>query len=223
MPEQILPFYVVCDQSYSMTDHLDALNDGLAQLHAAVGTDPVVADKTRFCLIGFSGEAEVLQPLCRASDVVGLTDLTTQAATSFGEAFTLLRDTIENDVDELKSRGDQVYRPAVFFLSDGHPTDHQTWPAAYERLIDPDWPARPNIIAFGIGDAEARTILDVATRSDFAFVAVPGADIGRGIAGFFQMLTASLIASAPAMASAVPELVVQRPETDQFRMAIDVV
>ena len=37
MPEEILPFYVVCDQSYSMADHLDALNDGLAQLHEGPG------------------------------------------------------------------------------------------------------------------------------------------------------------------------------------------
>ncbi|MFL6118901.1 vWA domain-containing protein [Actinophytocola sp.] len=193
MPEQILPFYVVCDQSYSMTDHLDALNDGLAQLHAAVGTDPVVADKTRFCLIGFSGEAEVLQPLCRASDVVGLTDLTTQAATSFGEAFTLLRHTIENDVDELKSRGDQVYRPAVFFLSDGHPTDHQTWPAAYERLVDPNWPPRPNIIAFGIGDADATTIGRIGTVQ--AFMSQGGVTPADALHCFARALTTSVVRS----------------------------
>jgi uncharacterized protein YegL len=193
MPEEILPFYVVCDQSYSMADHLEALNDGLAQLHAAVGTDPVVADKTRFCLIGFSGEAEILQPLCRPSDVVGLTDLTTQAATSFGEAFTLLRDTIENDVDELKSRGDRVYRPAVFFLSDGHPTDHGTWPAAYERLVDPRWPARPNIIAFGIGDADAATIGRIGTFQ--AFMSQGGVSPAAALHGFARALTTSVVSA----------------------------
>jgi uncharacterized protein YegL len=51
--EHVLPFYVVCDVSFSMTDHLDALNAALLELHRAVGTDPVVADRTRFCLIGF--------------------------------------------------------------------------------------------------------------------------------------------------------------------------
>jgi uncharacterized protein YegL len=191
MPEEILPFYVVCDQSYSMADHLDALNDGLAQLHAAVGTDPVVADKTRFCLIGFSGEAVVLQSLCRPSDVVGLTDLTTHPATSFGEAFTLLRDTIENDVDELKARGDQVYRPAVFFLSDGHPTDHTTWEAAYERLVDPDWPARPNIIAFGIGDADADTIHQIGTVQ--AFMSHGGVSPAAALHSFAHALTTSVV------------------------------
>jgi uncharacterized protein YegL len=193
MPDEILPFYVVCDQSYSMADHLDALNDGLTQLHAAVGTDPVVADKTRFCLIGFAGDAEVLQPLCRPSDVVGLTDLTTRAATSFGEAFTLLRDTIEDDVGTLKAQSHQVYRPAVFFLSDGHPTDPTTWPAAYERLVDPDWPARPNIIAFGIGDADAGTIGRIGTFQ--AFMSQGGVSPAAALHGFAHALTTSVVRS----------------------------
>jgi uncharacterized protein YegL len=176
-----------------MADHLDVLNEGLAQLHAAVGTDPVVADKTRFCLIGFSGEAEVLQPLCRPSDVVDLVDLSTRAATSFGEAFTLLRETIEQDVEALKAQSHQVYRPAVFFLSDGHPTDPATWPAAYERLVDPDWPARPNIIAFGIGDADAATIGRIGTFQ--AFMSRGGVSPAAALHGFARALTTSVVRS----------------------------
>jgi uncharacterized protein YegL len=193
MPEQILPFYVVCDQSYSMADHLDALNDGLAQLHAAVGTDPVVADKTRFCLIGFSGAATVLTPLCRLSDVVELTALATQPATSFGEAFTLLRETIEKDVAALKADGHRVYRPAVFFLSDGHPTDQTTWPAAYERLVDPEWPARPNIISFGIGDADAATIGRIGTFQ--AFMSHGEVSPATALHSFARALTTSVVSS----------------------------
>lgn len=196
MPEQILPFYVVCDQSYSMADHLDALNDGLAQLHAAVGTDPVVADKTRFCLVGFSGTAEILQPLCRPSDVLRMVSLTTQSATSFGAAFTLLRDTIERDVARLKADAYEVYRPAVFFLSDGHPTDPATWPAAYERLVDPEWPPRPNIISFGIGDADAATIGRIGTFQ--AFMSQGGVGPAVALHGFARALTTSVVRSGNA-------------------------
>ncbi|HEY0451301.1 vWA domain-containing protein [Actinophytocola sp.] len=208
MPEQILPFYVVCDQSYSMADHLDALNDGLAELHKAVGTDPVVADKTRFCLIGFSGTAEVLQPLCRLSDVVELVALTTQAATSFGAAFTLLRETIERDVDMLKADAHRVYRPAVFFLSDGHPTDPTTWPAAYERLVDPAWSARPNIISFGIGDADAPTIGRIGTFQ--AYMSQGGVGPAAALHSFARALTTSVVRSGGVTADG--DLVLQVPE-----------
>lgn len=208
MPDQILPFYVVCDQSYSMADHLDALNDGLAELHQAVGTDPVVADKTRFCLIGFSGTAEVLQPLCRLSDVVSLVGLTTKAATSFGTAFTLLRETIDRDVDLLKADGHRVYRPAVFFLSDGHPTDPTSWQAAFERLVDPGWSARPNIIAFGIGDADAPTIGRIGTFQ--AYQSQGGVSPAGALHTFARALTMSVVASGRVCADG--DLVLQVPQ-----------
>ncbi|MGH3762701.1 vWA domain-containing protein [Actinophytocola sp.] len=206
MPEQILPIYVVCDQSYSMADHLDALNDGLAQLHRAVGTDPVVADKTRFCLIGFSGSAQILQPLCRLSDVVQLVALTTREGTSFGEVFTLLRATIEKDIDLLRAGAHRVYRPAVFFLSDGHPTDPASWPAAYDRLVDPEWPARPNIISFGIGDADAATIGRIGTFQ--AYLSHGGASPALALHGFARALTTSVVRSG---STADGELVLRVP------------
>jgi uncharacterized protein YegL len=193
MPEQILPFYVLCDQSYSMTDHLEALNTGLSQLHDAVGTDPAVAGKTRFCLIGFAGTAEVLQPLCSPVDGVRPVGLATQAGTNFGEAFSLVRATIEEDVAALKADAHQVYRPAVFFLSDGHPTDPAAWPGAYERLVDPDWAARPNIIAFGIGDADATTIGRIGTFQ--AFMSQGGVSPAAALHGFARALTASVVQS----------------------------
>jgi uncharacterized protein YegL len=211
MPEQILPCYLVCDQSYSMTDHLDALNEGLARLHRAVGTDPAAADRTRFCLIGFSGTAQVLQPLCRLSDVVEIVELTSQVGTNFGAAFTLLRETIERDVEQLRADAHRVYRPAVFFLTDGHPTDAATWPDAYDRLLDPDWPARPNIIAFGVGDADASTIGRIGTFQAFVSSrdesdpeAGPGsvagsiADPAAALHGFAQALTTSVVHSGVA-------------------------
>ncbi|MCT2582393.1 vWA domain-containing protein [Actinophytocola gossypii] len=193
MPEQILPFYVVCDQSYSMADHLDGLNGGLRELHRAVGTDPVVADKTRFCLIGFAGDARVLQPLCALSDIVTMVELEVSPATSFAAAFELLRTTVERDVERLKADGHRVYRPAVFFLSDGQPTDPAAWPAAYERLLDPDWPARPNIISFGIGDADETTIDRVGTVQ--AFMSHGGLSPSAALHEFARALTRSVVSS----------------------------
>ena len=219
MPEQILPFYVVCDQSYSMADHLDGLNDGLRELHRAVGTDPVVADKTRFCLIGFSGSAEVLQPLCALSDVVDLVDLAVSPATSFAAAFTLLRETIEQDVARLKDAGHRVYRPAVFFLSDGQPTDPATWPAAYDRLVDPTWPARPNIISFGIGDADESTIRGIGTVQ--AFMSHGGLSPGFALHEFARALTKSVVGSGGATADGGLVLRIPRQVTGFTALRID--
>ena len=189
--DQILPFYVVCDESFSMTDHIDALNEGLRELHLAVGTDPVVANKTRFCLIGFSGSVEILLPLSQLSDITEISGLSAKTSTNFGTAFRVLRDTIERDVDQLKQASYEVCRPAVFFLSDGQPTDPATWPDAFAALTDSSFFARPNMIAFGIGDADPTTIGRVGTFK--AFMIQDGVRPGAALHEFASALTRSMV------------------------------
>ena len=101
-------------------------------LHRAIATDPVVADKTRFAIIGFAQYAHVLQPLVDLSDLAELPELEVRGTTNFGKAFTVLKQAIEDDVRELKREGHRPYRPAVFFLSDGRPTD-KDWRSAHRQ------------------------------------------------------------------------------------------
>jgi uncharacterized protein YegL len=164
---QVLPFYVVCDVSYSMMDHIDAVNDSLRDLQRAIGADQAVSEMIRFCLIGFSESAEVLVPLGRPSEIGELSGLTVRAASNFGAVFTFLRDQIARDVERLMARSCRVCRPAVFFLSDGQPTDPSTWSSGFAALTDAAWIARPNVIAFGIGDADPVTIARIGTFRAF--------------------------------------------------------
>src|SRR2546423_3704908 len=164
---QVLPFYVVCDVSYSMMDHLDAVNDSLRDLHHAIACDPTIADAIRFCLIGFSESPEIVVPLGRPGEIAELSGLTGRAVSNFGAVFAFLRDRITRDVDLLAARSHRVSRPAVCFLSDGQPTDPSTWPASFAALTDAAWTARPNVIAVGIGDAEPVTINRIGTFRAF--------------------------------------------------------
>jgi len=198
MSEQVLPFYVVCDESYSMEPHIPQLNQYLQELHQAIGTDPVVSDKTRFCVIGFSGTAEVLLPLSELSEVEEMCGLTAKAATSYIAAFELVRDTIDRDVSMLKGDGHRVYRPAVFFLSDGLPTDEADWVPSHQRLTDRNWGPRPNIVAFGIGEADAPTIQRVATFK--AFMVRQGVSPVDALHEFAKALTKSIVRSSTTLA-----------------------
>ena len=193
MSEQVVPFYVMCDESYSMTDHMDTLNAGLRGLHHAITNDHRVASKIRFCLIGFSSTPNVLVPLSRMAEVTEITGLAAKAATNFGAAFTLLRHVIEEDVERLNNSAYTVNRPVVFFLSDGQPTDPASWRAAYDRLTDQNWPARPHIIAFGIGDADARTIRSVGTFK--AFMSNSGVNPDAAVQEFAKVLTDCMVMS----------------------------
>jgi uncharacterized protein YegL len=199
MPDRVLPFYVVCDESYSMTDHLDALNDGLAALLAAVGADPEVRSRVRWCLIGFAEDARVVVPLSPLSPTgrrPGPAGLAARPATNFGRAFRTLRATIEADVRTLRAQHCEVAQPAVFFLSDGQPTDPALWPAAYAELVDPAWPARPRVVAFGIGDADAATIGRIGECT--AFLGDPaGAGPAVAVHRFARALADTMVRTGP--------------------------
>jgi uncharacterized protein YegL len=192
MAQQILPFYLVCDESGSMDGApVQAINDSLPKLHAEIGSNPVVADKTKFCLIGFNHDAQVLLPLSDLSAVASIPGLQASGGTDYTTAFDLLYDTISSDVQQLKANGDQVYRPAVFFLSDGQPGDN--WSASYQRLTDPNWPLHPNIMAFGFGGVDAGTLQQVATVR--AFIADGSMGPDAALREFAKSLTNSIVNS----------------------------
>lgn len=190
MSQQILPFYLVCDESSSMSGGpIDAINKSLPELHQEIGGNPVVADKTRFALISFNHQAQVLLPLSDLSTVSSVPGLTASGGTNYEAVFNLLYDTISQDVAKLKADGHQVLRPAVFFLTDGQPNDTNEWPAAYQRVTDPNWGPRPNILAFGFGQADYTIIQQVATVRGFI------ADGTLGPAQALQEFAQSLIRS----------------------------
>ncbi|MER6432630.1 VWA domain-containing protein [Streptomyces sp900105245] len=195
---QILPFYMVCDESGSMAGGgVDAINKALPELHQEISTNPSVADKTRFALIGFSTQASVLQPLADLSELTQLPSLTAGGVTSFGSAFRLLKNTIERDVADLKADGHDVYRPVVFFLSDGIPTD-EGWRADLKELNS--FRYAPKIIAFGIDDAERATITEVANFK--AFIQQDDSiSPAMAIREFASSLTRSIVSSATSMAA----------------------
>lgn len=218
----LLPIYVVADESGSMGPYIGDLNAGLSSLHAALLAEPMAAAKVRFTVMGFSDNVQLrlhLVDLRRASQ---LPQLVSRNATMYGAAFAALEQQIPRDIAFLKSQHYGVHRPAVFFLTDGQPSDGEHWIPIHARLVDRNrTPGAPNIIACGIGQADPRAILRVATQQDFAFVSIAGTDVGSAVAKFCTALTRSVVASGRSMAGGAPELVVDRP--DGFRMAIDVV
>lgn len=200
MSEQILPFYLVCDESYSMAGNpLQEINDQLPQIVTEIASNPTVADKARLCIISFSDTAEVLLPLADLNDVHQVPQLAPKGATSYGAAFTLLRDTIERDIRDLKAAGHVPFRPTVFFLTDGQPTDSD-WATTHQRLTAKDFGPRPTILAFGFGDVRPETLRAVATFR--AFIANGELDPRNALREFAKQLLNSVVSSAVASSAA---------------------
>lgn len=202
----LLPFYALCDVSASMRDgaRIDALNDAVGATCDAAAMNPVVADRIRFGVVTFSAEAEVALPLCDLGLLDGVPALVARGLTSYAAGFSFLRGTIEADVAQLVADGFRVFRPAVFFLTDGRPTDPgHAWRTALARLVDPGFPHRPNIVAFGFGDADRAVLAEVGTVA--SYVASDAVTAAAAIASFGGLLVESVVASGTAGKFRLPD------------------
>ncbi len=216
----VLPIYFVADESSSMEDVVADLNAGLKELLDAMHLETMAAAKVRLTIIGFSNDARCYLELADMREITSMPELTSSGATSYAAAFNELYNRIDSDVDRLKGQGYSVHRPAVFFLTDGAPTDPEhEWRNSLSQLKDPSFKRRPNIMAFGIGNAQPEIIIQVASQTDFAYVAAGSHTVGQAISDFCTVLVQSIVSSGNAAASGQAQLQVERPQG--FVLAID--
>lgn len=215
----ILLVYFVADESGSMARNIGELNEGLVTLQDELQRQPFAASRVRFSVIGFSDTAFTHLEAADLRSTSWLPTLSAQGLTSYAAAFDQLGYRISVDVSHLKQQGFSVLRPAVFFLTDGLPSPNDNWHAAQAKLLDQ--PTRPNIIAFGIGDADAQIVCELATDKKYALIAARGVDTGAALSEFLTSLTQSVISSGQAVASGNAELQFDKPEG--FTLAVDFV
>lgn len=189
--QEILLFYIVCDESGSMGPNggIEEINRSLPELHATLASDPLVVDKSRLAIIAFSDDAETILPLTRVVDVADMPGVQESGLTNYGRAFEVLTSDIERDVEAMKAQGFRVFRPCVFFMSDGEPTDD--WEPAYRHLIN--HPLRPHIVAFGVGDADPAILAKVGTLR--CYVGRDKANAGRALANVMSSIGNTIVSS----------------------------
>lgn len=191
MGQEVLLFYIVCDESGSMGQNggIQEINSSLPELHGTLAADPLVVDKSRLSIIAFSDDAEVILPLTRVTDVADMPGVQESGVTNYGRAFAVLQNAINTDVANMKAQGFRVYRPCVFFMSDGEPTDQ--WEPSYQALIQQQ--NRPNIVAFGVGEADPAILAKIATLR--CYVGRDRQNAGKALANVMSTIGNSIISS----------------------------
>jgi uncharacterized protein YegL len=207
--------YFVGDESHSMAGApIAAVNQGLLDLRDEVAKHPLIGKKVRFGIITFADTAETRLELSELNEGLLLPTLAPRGrGTSYASAFEALRHTIPGDVALLKTSGYQVHRPSVFFLSDGQPTEkEQRWRARLDELKDSSFKERPNILAFGVGDAEAKVIAQLATTPRYAFMMSDGVSTAGAISEFAASMLASMVSSAERLDRGEQTIEFEKPE-----------
>ena len=195
----VFPFYICLDVSASMAGApIESVNEQIPVLRARVGEDPAVAEVIRLGIVTFSDVARSVLPLCDLSLVEAVPEVAVQGRTSYAAVFDHLRNVIEDDYTRSRARGDRWYRPAVIFISDGRPTDEpDRWKAALGRLSDPGWKRRPNILAFGFGEADSEVLAYVTGHlPNRAFIAAEGQEPANVVPELLAGLIQSIVSSS---------------------------
>jgi uncharacterized protein YegL len=211
---KLLPFYLVVDVSWSMAgDKLEQANKIIPSVVDALARNPILSDKVRFAVIDFSDDAQIRLPLCDLlDDDLTLPSLAVRGTTSYSAAFRLLRSEIETNVKQLKADGFSVHRPAVFFLSDGLPSeDDSVWQAAFADLTGWDSATKqgfrefPNVIPCGVDGAEPGVMQGLihpptGDKRMQMYMMEPGGDPALAIKAIAEILISSVLASGQSMA-----------------------
>ena len=127
-----LPVYLLLDTSGSMTgEPIEAVKNGVQMMVHSLRQNPQAIETAFVSIISFDSEAKQLIPLTDLASFQTV-DLKAAGTTALGAALSLLADKLENEVTKttLEQKGD--WKPIVFIMTDGVPTDD--WQAGFQKL-----------------------------------------------------------------------------------------
>jgi uncharacterized protein YegL len=222
---QLLPFYLVADQSGSMESDVEFLSGGLQDLIDEARSNSLAYSKIRLTVVGFGSSVKAHLSLADLRAVERMPVLeATEEYTRYDLAFQDLRVRIERDIDQIKRDNNVALRPAVFFLTDGKPNPpDQPWREALAALQDEAFKRRPNIVAFGVRDADPEIIREIASRPDWAFVVRErqAASTADALREFIETFAHTVVSTGTNLASGKAELPVTAPRGFMTLDAID--
>lgn len=182
-----LPVYLLLDTSGSMRgEPIHAVNTGLKAMLSALRQDPYALESVHLCIITFDLEAREYLPLTPL-DQVQLDDITVPdaGATFMGAALELLVHLADRDLQKTTQDAKGDWRPLVFLMTDGSPTDVQAWRQAVPEVRRRHF---GSIIACAAGPkAKQQFLLELTER----VVSLDTMDSAT-FSGFFKWVSASV-------------------------------
>lgn len=176
---------LLLDTSESMSGApIDGLNAGFRRFCDEIKQDPLAKKRTEVSVITFGGTARVEIPFTEGRDLQPRT-FTPAGSTPMGAALNMAMDEIEAQKRAYKSRGLEYFRPWLFVLTDGAPTDAE-FPASAARVKSAEGGKGVTVFGVGVGDqADLTKLYDISNRAPVMLK-------GYSFTEMFQWLSASM-------------------------------
>ena len=155
-----LPIFFVLDVSESMIGTpLTFLEEGMARIVASLRKDPSALETVHISVIAFAGRPKVVSPLI---DVVSFYPprLPIGGGTSLGSALNVLMHEIDTKIVKQTSTVQGDWKPVVFLITDGQPTDN---PSNAIAKWNKEYASKATVVAITLGNGADTSVLKKLT------------------------------------------------------------
>lgn len=119
-----LPVYLVLDTSGSMTgEPIEAVKNGVQMMISSLRQNPQAIETAFLSIITFDTTAQQIIPLTDLASFQ-MVDLKATGVTALGDALRLVAQKIETEVAKTTTEQKGDWKPLVFIMTDGIPTDN---------------------------------------------------------------------------------------------------
>lgn len=178
-----LPVYLLLDCSGSMMgEPIEAVKNGVQVMVSTLRNNPQAIETAFISVITFDSSARQLIPLTELSNFQ-MKDIQATGTTSLGDALKVLSTSIDNEVAKTTPETKGDWKPLVFIMTDGLPTDD--WKSG---LVEFQKRKAGIVVACAAGNNADTDVLKQITENVVSLETADNQSIGK----FFQWVTASI-------------------------------
>ena len=163
-PEPRCACVLLLDVSGSMAGKpIDALNEGLRAFAADLGTDSLARQRVEVAIVTFGNAGVTVEQDFVTAGSFEPRTLTAGGGTPMGAAIEKALELVDTRKQQYRENGVVYYRPWVFLITDGEPTDE--WKSAAANVHAVEEASGLAFFAVGVKGANMKTLEQIAVRT----------------------------------------------------------